>query len=49
MFPHSLGMRHVCFKSLEKSDLLDKALPLIAKVAKSSLSNSELSSLDFHS
>jgi hypothetical protein len=42
-------MRHVCFESLGKSDLLDEALPLMAMVAKSSLSDSELSSLEFHS
>jgi hypothetical protein len=38
-------MRHVCFESLEKRDLLDKAFPLMAIVAKSSLFDSELSSL----
>jgi hypothetical protein len=32
-----------------KSDLLDEALPLMVMVAKSSLFNSELSSLEFHS
>jgi hypothetical protein len=34
---------------LGKSDLLDEHLPLMAMVAKSSLSDSELSSLEFHS
>jgi hypothetical protein len=38
-------MRHVCFESLEKTDLLDEALPLMAMVAKSSLSNLDLSSI----
>jgi hypothetical protein len=42
-------MRHVCFESLGKSDLLDEALPLMVMVATSSLNNSELSSLEFHS
>jgi hypothetical protein len=42
-------MSHVCFESLGKSDLLDEALPLMAMVATSSLSESELSSLEFHS
>jgi hypothetical protein len=35
-------MRHVCLGRFGKSDLLDEALPLIAMVAKSSLSDSEL-------
>jgi hypothetical protein len=43
------AMRHVYFESLGKSDLLDQALPLMAMVAKSSFSDSELSSLEFHS
>jgi hypothetical protein len=42
-------MRHVYFESLEKSDLLDEALSLMAMVAKSSLFDLELSSLEFHS
>jgi hypothetical protein len=42
-------MRHVCFESLGKSDLLDEALPLMAMVAKSSLFDSKLSSLEFYS
>jgi hypothetical protein len=48
-FLPSFVMRHVCFESLGKSDLLDEILPLIAMVATSSLSDSELSSLEFHS
>jgi hypothetical protein len=48
-FLPSITMRHVCFESLGKSDLLDEALPLMAMVAMSSLSDSELSSLVFHS
>jgi AAA15 family ATPase/GTPase len=35
--------------SLGKSDLLDEALSLMAMVVKSSLSDLELSSLEFHS
>jgi hypothetical protein len=42
-------MMHVCFENLGKSDLLDEVLPLIAMVATLSLSDSELSSLEFHS
>jgi hypothetical protein len=42
-------MRHVCLERLGKSDLLDKDLPMMAMVAKSSLFDSELSSLEFHS
>jgi hypothetical protein len=42
-------MRHVRFESLGKSDLLDEVLPMIAMVATSSISDSELSSLEFHS
>jgi hypothetical protein len=42
-------MRHVCFDSMRKSDLLNEALPLMTMVAKSSLFNLELSSLEFHS
>jgi hypothetical protein len=45
----SFAMRHVCLGRFGKSDLLDEALPLMAMVAKSSVSNSKLSSLDFHS
>jgi hypothetical protein len=45
----SFVMRHVCLGRFEKSDLLDEALPLMALVAKSSLSDSEFSSLEFHS
>jgi hypothetical protein len=48
-FLPSFAIRHVCFESLGKSDLLDEVLPLMAMVAKSSLFNSELSSLEFHS
>jgi hypothetical protein len=40
-------MRHVCFESLGKRDLLDEALSLMAMVAKLSLSDSEFSSLEF--
>jgi hypothetical protein len=43
------AMRHACFESLGKRDLLDEALPLMAMVARSSLSNLELSSLEFYS
>jgi hypothetical protein len=42
-------MSYVCFENLEKSDLLDEVLPLIAMVVTSSLSDSELLSLEFHS
>jgi hypothetical protein len=42
-------MRHVCFESLRKSDLLDEVFPLVAMVATSSLSDLELSSLEFYS
>jgi hypothetical protein len=42
-------MRHVCFERFENNDLLDEALPFMAMVVKSSLSDSELSSLEFHS
>jgi hypothetical protein len=48
-FLPSLAMRHVCFEILGKSDLFDEDLPLTPMVAKSSLSDSELSSLEFHS
>jgi hypothetical protein len=48
-FLPSFAMRHVCFESLRKSDLLDEVLPLIAMVVSSSLFDSELSSLKFHS
>jgi hypothetical protein len=48
-FLPSFAMRHVCFESLRKSDLLDEVFPLIAMVATSSLFDSELSSLEFHS
>jgi hypothetical protein len=48
-FLHSFAMRHACFESLGNSDLLDEVLPLMAMVAKSSLSDSELSSLEFQS
>jgi hypothetical protein len=48
-FLPSFAMRHVCFESLGKSDLLDEALPLMAMVAKSLLSDSEFLSLEFHS
>jgi hypothetical protein len=43
------AMRHVYFERLVKSDLLGEALPLMAMVATSSLSNLELLSLEFHS
>jgi hypothetical protein len=43
------AMRHVCLGRFIKSDLLDEALPLMLMVAKSSLSDSELSSLEFYS
>jgi hypothetical protein len=36
----SFAIRHACFESLGKSDLLDEALPLMAMVAKSSLFDS---------
>jgi hypothetical protein len=42
-------MRHVFLERLEKSDLLDEDFPLMAMVAKSSLSDLELSSLEFYS
>jgi hypothetical protein len=45
----SFAMRQVCLGRFRKSDLLDEVLPLIAMVAKSSLYDSELSSLEFHS
>jgi hypothetical protein len=48
-FLHYFSMRHVCFKRFGKTDLLDEAFSLMAIVAKSSLSDSELSSLEFHS
>jgi hypothetical protein len=48
-FLPSFTMSHVCFESLRKSDLLDEILPLIAMVVSSSLFDSELSSLKFHS
>jgi hypothetical protein len=48
-FLPSFAMRHVRFENLGKRDLLDEALPLMAMVAKSSLSDSELSTLEFHS
>jgi hypothetical protein len=48
-FLPSFTMRHVCLKRFGKSDLLDEALPLMAMVAKLSLSDSELSPLEFHS
>jgi hypothetical protein len=47
-FLPSFAMSHICFESLGKSDLLDEALSLIAMIAKSSLFDSELSSLEFH-
>jgi hypothetical protein len=40
----SFAIRHVCFESLGKSDLLDEVLSFIAMVATSSLFDSELSS-----
>jgi hypothetical protein len=43
------AMRHICFESLGMSDLLNKALPLMAMVAKLSLCDSKLSSFEFHS
>jgi hypothetical protein len=39
----------VCLGRFGKSDLLDEALPLMAMVATSSLSDFELPSLEFHS
>jgi hypothetical protein len=48
-FLPSFSMRQVCLGRLEKSDLLDEALPLMATVAKVSLSDSKLSSLEFYS
>jgi hypothetical protein len=48
-FLPSFVMRHVCFENFGKSDLLDEALPLMAMVAKSSLTDFKLSSLEFHS
>jgi hypothetical protein len=45
----SFAMSHVCLERFGKSDLLDEALPLMAMIAKLSLSDSELSSLEFHS
>jgi hypothetical protein len=41
-------MKYVCLERLEKSDLLDEDSPFMAMVAKSSLSDSKLSSLEFH-
>jgi hypothetical protein len=41
-FLPSIAMRHVCFESLRKSDLLDEALPLMAIVFMPSLSDSKL-------
>jgi hypothetical protein len=49
LFLLSFAMRHVCLERLGKSDLLDNDFSLMAMVAKSSLSDSELSSLEFHS
>jgi hypothetical protein len=46
---HYFAMRHVCFKRFGKTDLLDEVFSLMAIVAKSSLSDLELSSLEFHS
>jgi hypothetical protein len=45
----SFAMRHVCFESLGKSDLLNESLPLMAMVVKSSLFDSEFPSLEFYS
>jgi hypothetical protein len=44
----SFAIRHVCLGRFGKSDLLDEALPLMVMVATSSLSDKELSSLEFH-
>jgi hypothetical protein len=44
----SFAIRHVCLGRFGKSDLLDEALPLMVMVATSSLSDSKLSSLEFH-
>jgi hypothetical protein len=41
-------MRQVYFERLGKCELLDENLPMMAMVAMSSLSDSELSSLEFH-
>jgi hypothetical protein len=49
IFLPSFAIRHVCFESLGKSDLIDEVLPLTAMIVTSSLSDSELSSLEFHS
>jgi hypothetical protein len=48
-FLPSFAIRQVCFERLVKSDLLEEESPLMAMVAKSPLSDSELSSLEFHS
>jgi hypothetical protein len=40
-------MRHVCLEKFEKSDLVEKEFSLMAMVAISSLSESELSSFEF--
>jgi hypothetical protein len=45
----SFAIRHVCLGRIGKSDLLDEVLPLMVMVATSSLFDSELSSLEFHS
>jgi hypothetical protein len=45
----SFSMRPVCLERLGKSDLLDEDSPLMTIVAKSSFSDSELSSLESHS
>jgi hypothetical protein len=42
-------MRLVFFESLGKNDLIDDVLSLIVMIVTSSLSDSELSSLEFHS
>jgi hypothetical protein len=49
LFLSFFAMRHVYLGRLRKSDLLDEDLPLMAMVVKLSLSDSELSSLEFHS
>jgi hypothetical protein len=43
------AIRHVCLEKLGKSDLLIYDLPLMTLVAKSPLSDLELSSLEFQS
>jgi hypothetical protein len=48
-FLPSFAIRQVCFERLGKSDLLKEDLPLMGMVAKSSLSDLELSPLEFHS